>query len=204
MKTVVVLVVRSAVHLEAFLIKQGILFFLIKQGVSNILGVCRGVCMKSHASYAEAWYIILHWKWFCWTFCKILQFIYYFDNFLKWYIFVLQDKLKFLVLHHFMKCFLKIMFTKLLLDEERNGWWWISLIRMFLKLSQCGIIWYLLAGFKTIILWSVHFIQLVKYVLLKYGSWKLQLEFWNMNHELLKVTFATKLFFVIKQCLMCN
>ena len=60
MKTVVVLVVRSAVHLEAFLIKQGVLFFLIKQGISNILGVCRGVCMQSHASYAEAWYIILH------------------------------------------------------------------------------------------------------------------------------------------------
>ena len=35
---------------------------------------------------------------------------------------------------------------------------------MLLKLSQCRIIWYLLAGFKTIILCSVHSIRFVKYV----------------------------------------
>ena len=35
-----VLDVRSAAHLEAFLIKQGVPFFL---HISNVLGVCRGV-----------------------------------------------------------------------------------------------------------------------------------------------------------------
>ena len=39
------------------------------------------------------------------------------DNFSKWYISILQGKLKFLVLHNFMKCFLKIMFKKFLLDK---------------------------------------------------------------------------------------
>ena len=39
------------------------------------------------------------------------------DDFSKWYISILQGKLKFLVLHNFMKCFLKIMFKKLLLDK---------------------------------------------------------------------------------------
>ena len=33
---------------------------------------------------------------------------------------------------------------------------------MFLKLSQCAIIWYLLAGFKGIISCSVHSIRFVK------------------------------------------
>ena len=48
---VVVLDVQSATHLEAFLIKQGMLFLHI----SNVLGVCRGVRMQLRASYAEAW-----------------------------------------------------------------------------------------------------------------------------------------------------
>ena len=38
------------------------------------------------------------------------------------------------------------------------------LIRVFLKLWHCQIIWYLFAGFKVIILLSVHFIWFVKYV----------------------------------------
>ena len=49
---VVVLDVRSAAHLEAFLIIQVVLFLY----VSDVLGVCRGVRMRSHASYAEAWH----------------------------------------------------------------------------------------------------------------------------------------------------
>ena len=40
----------------------------------------------------------------------------HYDYFSKWYISILQEKLKFLVLH-FTKFFLKIMFTKLLLDK---------------------------------------------------------------------------------------
>ena len=49
----VVLDVRSAAHLEAFLIKQGMLFL----NVSNVLRVCRGVRMRSHVSYTEAWIV---------------------------------------------------------------------------------------------------------------------------------------------------
>ena len=47
----VALDVQSATHLEAFLIKQGMLFLHI----SNVLGMCRGVRMQLRASYAEAW-----------------------------------------------------------------------------------------------------------------------------------------------------
>ena len=49
-KATVVLDVQSAAHLEAFWIKQGVLFL----HVSNVLGVCRGVRVRWHASYAEA------------------------------------------------------------------------------------------------------------------------------------------------------
>ena len=44
---------RSATHLETFLIKQSMLFL----HVSNVSGMRRGMCMRSHASYAEAWCI---------------------------------------------------------------------------------------------------------------------------------------------------
>ena len=47
---VAVLDVRSAALLETFLIKQDVLFL----PVSNVLGVCRGVCVRSHTSCAEA------------------------------------------------------------------------------------------------------------------------------------------------------
>ena len=58
-----------------------------------------------------------------------------------------------------------------------------------MKLWHCQIIWYLFAGFKAIILCSVHSRWFVKYVfLLKYDSWKLQLESWNTNHKLLNRT----------------
>ena len=50
-KNVVVLDVRSVARLEAFWIKQDMLFLHI----SNILGVCRGMCVQSLALYAEAW-----------------------------------------------------------------------------------------------------------------------------------------------------
>ena len=55
MKNLVVVKVQSAVHLEAFLIKQRVLFL----HVSNALGMCRGMCLQSHASYAEACSFIL-------------------------------------------------------------------------------------------------------------------------------------------------
>ena len=45
---VVVLDMQSATHLEGFLIKQGMLF------LERLLGVCRGMRMQLHASYAEA------------------------------------------------------------------------------------------------------------------------------------------------------
>ena len=44
---------QSATRLEAFLIKQGVLFL----HVSNVLGMYGGMHMRSHASYAEAWNI---------------------------------------------------------------------------------------------------------------------------------------------------
>ena len=47
-KSVVVLDVRSAAHLEAFWMKQGVILH-----VSNVLGMCRGACMRSHTSYAK-------------------------------------------------------------------------------------------------------------------------------------------------------
>ena len=43
-----------------------------------------------------------------------------YDNFSKSHISILQGKLKFLVLHNFTKYFLKIMFTKLLLDSRSS------------------------------------------------------------------------------------
>ena len=49
-KNAVVLDVRSAAHLEPFLIKQGVLFL----HVSNVSGVYRGVRLRSHVWYAEA------------------------------------------------------------------------------------------------------------------------------------------------------
>ena len=53
-KNIVVLDVRSAAHLEAFLIKQGMVFL----HVSIVSGMRRGVDMRLHASYAEAWQIV--------------------------------------------------------------------------------------------------------------------------------------------------
>ena len=50
-KNVVVLDVWSAAHLEAFLIKQDMLFLHI----SNVLGVWWGECMQSLTLYAKAW-----------------------------------------------------------------------------------------------------------------------------------------------------
>ena len=49
-KNVVVLDVQSAAHLKAFLIKQGMHFL----HVASVLGMCSGMCVQSHASYAEA------------------------------------------------------------------------------------------------------------------------------------------------------
>ena len=51
-KNVVVLDVQTATHLEAFLIKQGVLFW----HVSDVLGMCRGMHVQLHISYAEAWF----------------------------------------------------------------------------------------------------------------------------------------------------
>ena len=53
-KNIVVLDVRSAAHLEAFLIKQGVLFLQ----VSIVWVVQRGVRVRSHASYVGAWKVI--------------------------------------------------------------------------------------------------------------------------------------------------
>ena len=49
-KNAIVLDVQSSAHLEAFLIKQGVLFL----HVSDVSVVCRGVCVRLHTSYAEA------------------------------------------------------------------------------------------------------------------------------------------------------
>ena len=69
---------------------------------------------------------------------------------------------------------------------------WILSIKMFLKLSQSRIIWYLLGGFKTIILCSVYSLRFVKcFFWLKYGSWKIELELWNTNRESWNRTLVT-------------
>ena len=47
----------------------------------------------------------------------LLFFFAHYGNFSKWYSSILQGKLKFLMLHNLTKWFLKIMFTKLLLDK---------------------------------------------------------------------------------------
>ena len=58
--THVVLDVQSAAHLEAFLIKPGIVFLAHLVFLAHVLGLCRGVAVQSHASYAEA--CIHHWR----------------------------------------------------------------------------------------------------------------------------------------------
>ena len=50
-ESIIVLDVRSAAHLEAFWMKQD----MILLHVSNVLGLCRGVRVRSHASFAKAW-----------------------------------------------------------------------------------------------------------------------------------------------------
>ena len=55
------------------------------------------------------------------------------------------------------------MFEKLLLNKEMK-WCWKSAVRMLLKSRRWRVTWYLFAGFKTIILCSVHSIWFVKYV----------------------------------------
>ena len=66
-KNVVFLDVRSTTHFEAFWIKQGVLFFCT---FLDVLGMCRGMCVRSHASYAEAWLwffanacVLIFWRW---------------------------------------------------------------------------------------------------------------------------------------------
>ena len=79
---------------------------------------------------------------------------------------------------------------KLLLNKEME-WCQKSSIRMFSKLWQYQIVWYLFAGFKTIILCSVPLYDLSNTCfLLRYDSWKLQLESWNTNHESLNQTMV--------------
>ena len=70
----------------------------------------------------------------------------------------------------------------------------VSLIKMFSKLWQYQIIWYLFAGY----LFKDHNLVFLPYdswnmcFLLKYDLWKLQLESWNMNHESLDWTLKEK------------
>ena len=49
-KSIIVLDMQSAAHLEAFWIKQCMLFLHL----SNVVGMCSGVHMWWHASYAKA------------------------------------------------------------------------------------------------------------------------------------------------------
>ena len=71
---------------------------------------------------------------------------------------------------------------------------------MLLKLWPCRVIWFLFEGFKTIILCSIvcrlMFHSLYDswniWILLKYSSWKLQLESWNTNHEFAKSNLVRK------------
>ena len=53
----IVLDVQSAAHLESYLIKQGMLFL----HVSSVLDACRGIHVRLHTSYAEAYKILKNW-----------------------------------------------------------------------------------------------------------------------------------------------
>ena len=113
------------------------------------------------------------------------------DNFSKWYISIIQDKLNALLLHNFTECFSmhhskssskcfkdslsrvfsllfwapwKMMFTKHLFDKK---WMMMDIIDK----NVFEIICYLLARFKTINLCSVHFIRFVNiFFQRRYGS----------------------------------
>ena len=70
---------------------------------------------KSFLSYFALKMILLN---ILQNFANYLLFCFaHYDNFSEWHISILQEKLKFLVLHNFTKCFLKIMFTKHLLGN---------------------------------------------------------------------------------------
>ena len=75
----------------------------------------------------------------------------------------------------------KMMFRRLLLGKEMK-WCQKSSIRMFSKLWHYRIIWYLFAGFKTVILCSVHSIWFVKYVLAA-KMWFVKTSFRIMKYE---------------------
>ena len=80
----------------------------------------------------------------------------------------------------------KMIFTKLLLN--RKIWMMLEIIdkNVFRTMT---IIWYLFVGFMTIILRSLHYIRFLKICfLLKYGSWKPQLESRNSNQKSLNWT----------------
>ena len=133
----------------------------------------------------------------------------HYDNFSKWYIAILQDKSNFFVLH-VKKCFSGttvnpivhvskvncLVFSICYFGSVKNvyktwqgnGRWW-NVDKNVFKSCQCRIIWYLLPGFKTINVCSVHSIRFVKYVsFARYVSRKLELESWNANHESLNRT----------------
>ena len=80
------------------------------------------------------------------------------------------------------------MFSKTF-ARQTNGWCCKSSRRASLKLWHYQLIWFLVAGLKTIILCSVHSVWFLKHAF-TYGPWKFQLESWNMNHESLNQTLC--------------
>ena len=90
----------------------------------------------------------------------------YYGNFWKWYISILQDKLNFLVLHNFTKCF-----SDTRVNQIANALVLSCLVLSFCCFRFCKK-WcfqittlYLFASFNTAILCSVHPKWFVKYVL---------------------------------------
>ena len=106
-KIVVVLDVWSAAHLEDFLIKQSVLFFFFH--VSNVLGVCRGMRMRSLASYAKACTCVKWWY--------LQQFFFIFSKF-SFFSFISKCQKELL------RCAPPFSYV---CDFFSNGWLWVVL-----------------------------------------------------------------------------
>ena len=95
--------------------------------------------------------------------------------------------------------FLLLCFSKVLTSSSGQDCLWKLPIGMLLRLWHWWILWYFLAGFKTIILCLVHSNTIYKMCfLLRYGLWKFQLKscnilnrtLQNMIFEFLSPTFS--------------
>ena len=125
----------------------------------------------------------------------------HYNNLSSCYTSISQDKLNFLkvfLLHNFTKYFSDARVYEIVnncLSVVQNICSTEKLMMLevvlLLKLWHCQITWYLFAGFKTIILFFFTVSDLSNTCFLqKYGLWKLQLNSWNTNDELINQTLT--------------